>query len=108
MTRAGTMRGVRRLLSVFSDRSGASAVEFALIAAPLMLLLVGTIEVGRLFWTQHAIDEAAIAGARCMGIRAPACADAGGAFDQDTTKTHVVAEARSMGVALDSSNVTAD
>lgn len=67
---------VRRAHAYWRDCSGATAVEFAFIVGPLLLLLVGVIEVGRLMWTSHALDEVAIDAARCIGIRAPGCASA--------------------------------
>jgi len=57
------------------DCSGATAIEFAFVVGPLLLLFVGIIEVGRLMWSGHALDEVAIAGARCVGIHAPDCAN---------------------------------
>jgi Flp pilus assembly protein TadG len=49
-------------------RSGATAVEFALVIGPLLLVLLGTVEVSRLLWTRQAIQSVAIAGARCLGV----------------------------------------
>ncbi|MGH6812159.1 MAG: TadE/TadG family type IV pilus assembly protein [Methylocella sp.] len=43
---------------------GAAAVEFALIGPPLILLLFGTIEGGRMFWTQNALQYAVEKAAR--------------------------------------------
>lgn len=101
------MTVLRKLRALLSDRSGASAVEFALIAAPLMLLLVGTVEVGRFFWTQHVVQEAAIAGARCMGIRVPDCADAD-VPSPSKTRAHLRAEARALAVTLAPGEITAE
>ena len=56
-----------------ADRSGASAFEFAAVLPPLMLLLFGTIEMGRLMWTRVALHDTTIAAARCIGVHAPAC-----------------------------------
>lgn len=94
-----------RLLALALDRSAAAAVEFAIIAVPLMLLLAGTAEIGRLFWTQHVIDEAAIAGARCMGIRAPHCT-AEDSLDLEATQAHLRQEARLMWVGLKLADIT--
>ncbi len=68
------MRVARRRPPFWRSSGGATAVEFALVIGPLLLLLVGTIEVGRLMWSGHALDEVAISTARCMGIYAPSCA----------------------------------
>lgn len=44
-----------------SDSRGTTAIEFALIAAPFLLLLFGVIEGGRLMWTingvQYAVED---------------------------------------------------
>jgi Flp pilus assembly protein TadG len=47
-----------------SDRRGAAALEFALVAIPFLLLVLGLIEFGCLILTQHLITNAARAGAR--------------------------------------------
>lgn len=81
------------------DTSGATAVEFALVLGPLILLVIGSIEVGRLLWSGHGLNEAAIAGARCIGIHAPDCADAEVVVDSQAV-AFVTAHARSWGLVL--------
>lgn len=68
------MKALGRAAGFFRDCNGATAVEFALVVGPLLLLFLGVIEVGRLMWLGHALDEVAMAGARCIGIHAPGCA----------------------------------
>ncbi|HEV2365155.1 MAG TPA: TadE family protein [Caulobacteraceae bacterium] len=51
-----------------SDRSGASAVEFALVAPVFLACLLGIVEFGRAMWIHNALQQAAVAGARCEGI----------------------------------------
>ncbi len=84
------------------DRSGASAVEFALIAAPLALLLLGSLEYGRLLYLRQAIDDTAIAAARCAGVLEPGCTQ-DGAYDLVATRSHIVgmAAGRGIDIALD-------
>lgn len=91
--------------ALLADRRGASAVEFALIAAPLLLLIVGTVEYGRLIWTKQAMQSIAISTARCMGIRQLECSS-GGAFSAAATRAMVVADANSIGVGLAAADVT--
>lgn len=69
--------------NLFRERSGASAVEFALVAPIFLLMLFGMIEFARLFWTTHALHETAIATARCMGIPQLEC-EAGGAYNSES------------------------
>jgi|GEM_PF-635398 Flp pilus assembly protein TadG len=45
-----------------------AALEFALAAVPLMLLILGIIEAGLLFWSQEALQGVAIDTARCAGL----------------------------------------
>jgi Flp pilus assembly protein TadG len=47
--------------------SGATALEFALVAPVSLTLLLGTMEVGRLFWTWNTIEQGvAVAGRYAM------------------------------------------
>lgn len=46
-----------RLSRFAGDRAGTSAVEFAIIALPLMVAITGTIETGRAFWTWSLIGH---------------------------------------------------
>jgi len=52
---------------------GATAVEMALIAPLLMLLTVGTMQAGRLAWTQAALNFAVEEAARCVSVRPDLC-----------------------------------
>lgn len=86
------------------DRRGATAVEFALIAWPLVVLLFGSIEVGRVLWTQTALDRTATAAARCIGIRSGSCSS-NGAYNHDLAVSFVQKEARSWGLPVDASRI---
>ena len=89
------------------DTRGATAIEFALVVGPLILLLLGTIEVGRLMWSGHALDEVAIAGARCIGIHAPACAHED-EIVPDLAVSFIRAAARSRGIVLEATDISLD
>ena len=56
----GVLRRFRR------DPSGASAVEFALIAFPLILLLLAALEVGIVYFANFALENATSQGARLI------------------------------------------
>lgn len=58
--RASASRPLRRL----KDRSGSSAVEFALIAPILLLILFGTIRAGHALGVQHSLSQLAADAAR--------------------------------------------
>ena len=95
----------RRLGRFAGDRSGASAVEFALVLGPLLFLIVGAMEYGRLIWTKQALQEAAIAGARCMGVLATGCAS-GGAYSASNTATYIQGVASGFSLTVPTANVT--
>jgi Flp pilus assembly pilin Flp len=93
--------GLKRcILGLLGDRRGATAVEFAMVAGPLLLLLFGTIEFGRLMWLRQALEETATVGARCMGIPQPECMN-GGAYSASTARAYILAEASAWGLAVD-------
>lgn len=64
MSAIGRLRG---------DRAGNTAVEFALIASPLLLLLFGTMELGRMLWYQNALNYSVEEAARCASIDVNNC-----------------------------------
>ena len=84
---------------------GASALEFALLAVPLLLIIVGTIEYGRALWTQQAMQSLAIATARCIGVSQSQCTTSG-SYSSTKTNTYLIAEAAKLGVALQTTNIT--
>jgi Flp pilus assembly protein TadG len=51
-----------------TDDTGATAVEFALVMLPLLLLLMGIIDFGRTYNAQLSLSAAAREGARVMAI----------------------------------------
>jgi hypothetical protein len=70
----------------------------------MMLAVVGFAEFGRLVWVYEVLQEAAAEGARCMGLRANACASSG-VYNSDKTKSYVVTVAKSHGVTIATSMV---
>ena len=52
---------------------GSTALEFAFVAPPLLLLLFGGLEYGRLLWTWQALQLAGDQTARCVAIGGTAC-----------------------------------
>lgn len=84
---------------------GATAIEFALVVGPLILLIIGVIEVGRLIWSGHALEEVAIEGARCVGIRAPGCGS-GEVVVPASATAFVQQAARAWGLALAPENIS--
>jgi Flp pilus assembly protein TadG len=94
-----------RARSFSRAEGGATAVEFAIVVGPLLLLMFGTLEFGRLLWTREALQSAAIAGARCMGILQTSCTTSG-AYSSSKSADYVIAEASALKVKITSTNVT--
>lgn len=93
------------LLREFRRRiGGASAVEFALVVVPLLLLLMGTIEFGRLLWTRQAMQSLALSAARCMGVLQTNCSNAN-AYDSAKTTGYIIQAASEHGVELTAANI---
>ncbi|MBV9077863.1 MAG: pilus assembly protein [Methylobacteriaceae bacterium] len=54
-------RALRRSAKVYRrDESGAAAVEFALVAAPFILILLATLQIGLFYLAQSALDAGVI------------------------------------------------
>ncbi len=81
---------------------------------PMFLMLVfGGIEFGRLLWTKQSLQEAAIAGARCMAIAqgstltSSPCAS-GSSYSATSTKSYIQTVASGWGLSVPSSGITLD
>lgn len=87
-----------------SRQRGAVAVEFALVIVPLLLIVGGTIEFGRVFWYYDALSKATRDGARYLSM-------VGFPLDTVSTKTLVKAEANAAGLSsfvVGNVNITCD
>lgn len=62
-----------RTLEVLRDKSGASALEFALTAPFFFALIGGIIEIGIVVWMQVALQQGAEAAARCASVNKTLC-----------------------------------
>jgi Flp pilus assembly protein TadG len=96
----------RRSCNLLAARDATVAMEFAITASALMMLTLGTIEFGRLLWTQEALNATAIQAARCIGVRSSSCAS-GGAYNASDTTTYAETVASGWGVTLTSADITA-
>jgi Flp pilus assembly protein TadG len=67
MLMLNSVRGLMR------NRSGSVADEFALVATPLVVLLLGTMELGRGLWIQNALNYSVEGAARCASIDTNNC-----------------------------------
>jgi Flp pilus assembly protein TadG len=55
---------MRSLLSLRRNDRGASMLEFSLVAFPILMLLVGTAEIGFIYWGTKELENATGSGAR--------------------------------------------
>lgn len=97
----------RAIQNLLREHSGASAVEFALVAPIFLLMLFGMIEFARMFWTTHALHETAIATARCMGIPQIECED-GGVYSPESAISFAISKAGGWLILLDAENIVLD
>jgi hypothetical protein len=95
----------RRIKRFRRDKSGATALEFAMVAGPLLLLIFGVIEFSRAEWARQSLQDIAIHGARCMGVRQTACTT-GATIDQAKIKTYLITEGQAFGLELTSDGIT--
>jgi Flp pilus assembly protein TadG len=95
-------RSLAALLGRFrTDRSGASALEFAIVATPLILLLLAIIEVGLVYFANFALENATAQGARLIRTgQAQAKGFDAAAFKKEVCK-HLTAPISCAGLKLD-------
>lgn len=62
-----------RLATLWRDKRGASALEFALTAPVFILFLFGVIELGLVLWTQMGMQHGAQMAARCATVDSTLC-----------------------------------
>lgn len=93
-------------------RSGSVGFEFAVLVLPFITLVFGVIEYARFQWTRGALQEVAIASARCAGLQAVACttpAGSGGSgriYSEARTKTFATTEASGWFLLVPAANIT--
>ncbi len=94
-----------RLWSMFRCQRGASAVEFAIIVSPLLMLVFGVCEYARMLWSQSALQQTAIVGARCIGLLQTSCAS-GGVLSTTNAISFIQTTAAGWMITLPSSGIT--
>jgi Flp pilus assembly protein TadG len=98
---------IARIRDLFANQAGTTAVEFAFVVGPLVLLLMGGIEFGRMVYTRQALSETAIATARCIKIGQAGCTS-GGSYSASASRDYARAQASRWFVALQTSEVVVD
>ena len=102
----------RRTASSAATCGGTAVIEFALLAPVFLMLLFGSIEFGRLLWTQQALQQVAIVGARCMAvaqgaIQSSACG-ASSSYSAASTKSYIETAASGWGLSVQDADITLD
>lgn len=93
------MRALRRLRDC---RSGATALEFAIVSLFLVLTAIGVIDFGRGFHVRNNMSHAADIGARKL-LTAPETSD--GALEDAIRAAFAAADPESLGIAITSETV---
>jgi Flp pilus assembly protein TadG len=82
------------------DRRGLAALEFSLLLPLFLLLILGVMQLGQLFWTQTALQHAVEMAARCASVNTTACGTAA------QVQTYAATQAYGMAVAPATFTVT--
>lgn len=89
------------MMKLARDISGSTAVEFALVAPVFLMTLFLILDGGRMIFTKQALNELAVATARCAALKSPNCTTVSAAQSWAATR----GVQRSM-LQITSSNVT--
>jgi len=71
--RLSRSRRLPAALRLFAERTGNTAVEFAIILPAFLSVFLGIMEFGRLMWTKNALNYSVEEAARCAAINATLC-----------------------------------
>ncbi len=72
-----------------TGRCGIAATEFALVLPPILLLIVGAMEVSQVFATQHKLQEASMTGCRIYMLNEKTKQDATNMIDMALAASNV-------------------
>ncbi len=101
-------RKKRTILSkFFADRSGVSAVEFALVAPVLFIILTGIIQFGYAFFVQISMNNAAREGARELAVKSVSVGGVTSCGSAATGTAEHVTCGLLFGVTKDNATITA-
>ena len=66
----------RALTALWRNRRGAAAVEFAMLAPVFLMMLIGTVMMAMMFFTNSSLHFAVQAAARCVSVKTTVCTNA--------------------------------
>lgn len=81
-------------------RNGTTSLEFAIIGPAFLLLLLGTLITGMLFWSKAAVQFAASQTARCRALGSPDCSDPAAYVSSIMSKWGVAGFVKSVSVSV--------
>jgi hypothetical protein len=87
------------------SQDGQSLVEFALIVPILLLLIMGTLDLGRLYYIKIALQSAAREGVYYLSYNPGDQSNCDGSVCFQDTIVAVLAEANNLGVSVDPSEI---
>jgi len=87
-----------RLRVLVRDCRGSAALQFALVLPAILLLTLGTIDVGQAMWTQSALNKAVQDAARCASVTPATCGN--------NTQVQNYAVTRTWGLSVPASTFT--
>lgn len=90
-------RYLRLLRNLFHHRDGSVAIEFAIVAVPLVMMMVGTIEVGRVLNIHNDLGRAADSAVRVLLIDSAAST---GALTSAATSTFTAADDAALSLSV--------
>lgn len=83
--------------NLFRHRGGSVAIEFAIVAVPLVMMMVGTIEVGRVLNIQNDLGRAADSAVRALLIDSAA---SNGALTSAAANTFTAADDAALNLSV--------
>lgn len=106
MTRSEHASASRRpRVGLVTATGGAAAVEFAMVALVMLMLMFGIMEFARAYWTREILAEVSTEGARCVALLASGCAS-GGAYSSTAANNYIIGVASARGLTLTSAAIT--
>ena len=99
-------RIVRLLRRLVKASDGSETIEFALLAIPFFLFLLGVVEFARLYWTQSELQYAAEAAARCATVNCCSSGPASCGGSTGNTGVQNFAAGQLLGMSVSSSNLS--
>lgn len=80
---------------------GQGLVEFALVGPLFFLMLLGTIEMGRLMWVSHELSSGTSEGARWASVRGARWEESNSAISDGDVEAVILARTSGLGSSLD-------